>query len=105
LRLVACAFLVLATAVTVGAIGALVTGAIPDESPIRIAYMATTAIAMLSLGAAKRATGRRLENEPLAADVRRFIDHVRWQSEDNARGGSGCNSGFGMLRDDRERLS
>ena len=73
LRLVGWAFFVLATVVTVGAIWALVTEATPDESPIGIAYLALTAVVMLSLGAAKRATGRRLGSEPLEAEARMSI--------------------------------
>lgn len=73
LRLVAWSFFVLATVVTVGAIWALMTGATPDESPIGMAYLALTALVMLSLGAAKRATGRRLGSEPLEAEARMSI--------------------------------
>ena len=73
LRLVAVAFFVLAVVVTVGAVSALATGTAPDESPIGIAYLALTAVVMLSLGAAKRATGRRLESEPLTAEARMSI--------------------------------
>ena len=73
LRLVAWAFFVLAIVVTVGAIWALVTAATPDESPIGIGYLALTAVVMLSLGAAKRATGRRLGSEPLEAEARMSI--------------------------------
>jgi divalent metal cation (Fe/Co/Zn/Cd) transporter len=73
LRLVVAAFFVLAVVVTVGAVSALATGTAPDESPIGIAYLALTAAVMLSLGAAKRATGRRLESEPLAAEARMSI--------------------------------
>ena len=73
LRLVAWAFFVLAIVVTVGAIWALVTEASPDESPLGIGYLALTAVVMLSLGAAKRATGRRLGSEPLEAEARMSI--------------------------------
>ena len=73
LRLVAWAFFVLAIVVSVGAAWALVSGAAPDESPIGIAYLALTAVVMLALGAAKRATGRRLGSEPLEAEARMSI--------------------------------
>jgi len=73
LRLVAWAFFVLAVVVSVGAVWALVTEATPDESPMGIAYLALTAVVMLSLGAAKRTTGRRLGSEPLAAEARMSI--------------------------------
>ena len=73
LRLVAWAFFVLAVVVTVGAIWALVTRTTPDESPLGIGYLALTVVVMLSLGVAKRATGRRLKSEPLAAEARMSI--------------------------------
>jgi divalent metal cation (Fe/Co/Zn/Cd) transporter len=73
LRMVAGAFFVLALVVTVGAVWALVTGAAADESPIGIAYLALTVVVMLSLGAAKRATGIRLGSEPMAAEARMSI--------------------------------
>jgi divalent metal cation (Fe/Co/Zn/Cd) transporter len=73
LRLVAGAFFLLTIVVTVGAVWALVTGATPEESPLGIGYLALTAAVMLSLGAAKRATGRRLGSEPLEAEARMSI--------------------------------
>ncbi len=73
LRLVSWSFFVLAIVVTVGAVLALVTSTAPDEAPIGIAYLALTAVVMLSLGAAKRATGRRLGSEPLKAEARMSI--------------------------------
>ena len=73
LRLVAWAFFVLAAVVTIGAVSALATSSAPDESPIGIAYLAVTAVVMLSLGALKRTTGRRLGSEPLAAEARMSI--------------------------------
>jgi divalent metal cation (Fe/Co/Zn/Cd) transporter len=73
LRLVAGAFFVLALVATVGAVWALATGAAAGESPIGVAYLALTVVVMLSLGAAKRATGIRLGSEPLAAEARMSI--------------------------------
>ena len=73
LRLVAGAFFVLAAVVTIGAVSALATSSAPDESPLGIAYLAVTAAVMLSLGALKRTTGRRLGSEPLAAEARMSI--------------------------------
>ena len=73
LRLVAWAFFVLAAVVTIGALSALATSSAPDESPLGIAYLAVTAAVMLSLGALKRTTGRRLGSEPLAAEARMSI--------------------------------
>ena len=73
LRMVAGAFFVLAMVVTVGTVWALVAGAVADKSPIGIAYLGLTVVVMLSLGAAKRATGIRLGSEPLAAEARMSI--------------------------------
>ncbi len=73
LRLVAVAFFILAVVVTVGAVSALVTGTAPDESVIGITYLAVTAVVMVSLGTAKRATGRRLGSQPLTAEARMSI--------------------------------
>lgn len=73
LRLVAGAFFFLALVVTAGALWAISTSATADESPIGIAYLALTVVVMLSLGAAKRATGVRLGSEPLAAEARMSI--------------------------------
>ncbi len=73
LRMVAAAFFVLALVVGLGAVWALATQATPGESPFGIAYLALTAVVMLSLGAAKRSTGSRLGSEPLAAEARMSI--------------------------------
>jgi divalent metal cation (Fe/Co/Zn/Cd) transporter len=73
LRLVAAAFAVLAIVVAAGSIGALATQTTPDESPWGIAYLALTALVMLSLGLAKRTIGRQLGSEPLAAEARMSI--------------------------------
>jgi divalent metal cation (Fe/Co/Zn/Cd) transporter len=73
LRLVAAAFFALALVVAAGAVWAIATRSAPDESPLGIAYLALTAVVMLSLGAAKRTTGSRLGSEPLAAEARMSI--------------------------------
>jgi divalent metal cation (Fe/Co/Zn/Cd) transporter len=73
LRMVAGAFFVLALVVVVGSVWALMVRSSADESPIGIAYLAVTVVVMLSLGAAKRATGLRLSSEPLAAEARMSI--------------------------------
>lgn len=70
LRLVAGAFAVLAVVVAAGAFWALATRAEPEESPWGIAYIGLTVVVMLGLGVAKRATGNRLDSEPLAAEAR-----------------------------------
>ncbi|MEN8234646.1 MAG: cation transporter [Actinomycetota bacterium] len=73
LRLVAASFFVLALVVTIASVWALVSGSAPDESPFGIAYLAVTAIVMLSLGRAKRTTGSQLGSEPLAAEARMSV--------------------------------
>ncbi len=73
LRLVAVAFAVLAVVVGTGAIWALATSSAPDESPWGIAYLAVTVAVMLSLGLAKRATGKKLDSEPLTAEARMSV--------------------------------
>jgi len=73
LRLVAGAFFVLAVVVAAGAVWALAAQSTSEESPLGIAYLALTAVVMLSLGAAKRATGERLGSEPLVAEARMSI--------------------------------
>jgi divalent metal cation (Fe/Co/Zn/Cd) transporter len=73
LRLVAGAFFVLALVVAVGAVGALVSGSAPDESPLGIAYLAVAVVVMLSLGMAKRRIGRALGSEPLTAEARMSV--------------------------------
>jgi divalent metal cation (Fe/Co/Zn/Cd) transporter len=73
LRLVAAAFAVLALVITVGSVWALATRSAPEESPWGIAYLALTALVMLSLGLAKRSIGMKLGSEPLAAEARMSI--------------------------------
>jgi divalent metal cation (Fe/Co/Zn/Cd) transporter len=73
LRLVAGAFFVLALVVAVGAVGALVSGSAPEESPLGIGYLAVTVVVMLSLGMAKRRIGRALGSEPLTAEARMSV--------------------------------
>jgi divalent metal cation (Fe/Co/Zn/Cd) transporter len=73
LRMVAAAFAVLAVVVATGAIWALVTQSVPDDSPWGIAYIAVTVLAMLALGLAKRATGKRLGSEPVMAEARMSV--------------------------------
>lgn len=73
LRLVAAAFAVLAVVVAASATWALASGSAPEESPWGIAYLALTVVVMLSLGLAKRAIGRTLNSEPLAAEARMSV--------------------------------
>ena len=73
LRLVAASFAVLALVITIGSVWALVTQSAPEESPWGIAYLALTALVMLSLGMAKRSVGIKLDSEPLIAEARMSI--------------------------------
>ena len=67
-RLVAFSFLALAALLAAAAVWALVAGHRADESPLGIAYLAATAVVMLTLALLKRATGRRLGSEPLVSE-------------------------------------
>lgn len=73
LRLVAAAFVLLAAVITIGSVWALATQSAPDESPWGIAYLALTALVMLSLGLAKRSVGVKLNSEPLIAESRMSV--------------------------------
>ena len=70
LQLIGASFVVLAGFLAVGAIARLAAGAVPDESPFGIAYLALTVVVMFSLARAKGATGRALDSEPLMAEAR-----------------------------------
>lgn len=70
LRLIAIAFFTLAAFLTVIAVIRLVGGAIPDESPIGIAYLTLTVIVMFTLARMKRSTGKALDSRPLLAEAR-----------------------------------
>jgi len=68
-RLVAVAFALLATLLTVGAVRSLATAHRPDASPWGIAYLAMAATAMLGLAVAKRGVAGRLDSGPLRAEA------------------------------------
>jgi divalent metal cation (Fe/Co/Zn/Cd) transporter len=70
LRLIAVAFIVLGVVLAVGAVVRLIEGAVPDESPLGIIYLAVTALVMLSLAVLKQRTGRKLASQPLLAEAR-----------------------------------
>lgn len=75
LQLIASAFLILGLVLMVGAVARLVDGTVPDDSPFGIAYLAVTAIVMLTLAILKRRAGMALESEPLLAEAHvTFLD-------------------------------
>ncbi len=69
LRLIAGAFWVLAAFLVVISIRGLVRGDRPDSSPLGVAYLALTAVAMFGLAGLKRVTARDLGSEPLQAEA------------------------------------
>ena len=77
LMLIAGAFVALGVLLTIGALLRLVAGAVPDESPLGIAYLAITALVMLALAVLKHRTGKQLGSEPLIAEARiTYLDAV-----------------------------
>lgn len=77
LRLIAAAFLILATVLAVAAINDLVTGRRAEESPLGIAYLAIAAVVMFSLALAKRRVANRLDSAPLHSEATvTFLDGV-----------------------------
>ncbi|MGI9649166.1 MAG: cation diffusion facilitator family transporter [Acidimicrobiia bacterium] len=75
LKLISIAFIVLGVILAIGAVIRLVDGTVPDESPLGIAYLAITALVMLTLALLKRSTGRELGSDPLRAEARiTFLD-------------------------------
>ena len=69
LRLIAVAFWVLAAFLVVISVRGLVRGDRPDSSPLGVAYLALTAVAMFGLAGLKRVTARELGSEPLQAEA------------------------------------
>jgi len=70
LRLLAFAFFALAAVLAVGGVARLWSGAVPDESPLGIAYLAITVVVMFALARAKAAVGRAMGGGPLANEAR-----------------------------------
>jgi divalent metal cation (Fe/Co/Zn/Cd) transporter len=68
-RLVGVAFLVLAAAVTVGAVAALVTRSVPEASAVGMALAVLSLVVMPLLVVAKRRTGRALGSRSVQADA------------------------------------
>ena len=69
LRLIATAFWLLAAFLTVISIRGLVRGDRAASSPVGVAYLAVTALAMFGLARLKRSTGRQLGSETLEAEA------------------------------------
>ena len=69
LRLIAVAFWVLAAFLVVSSVRGLIRGDRPDSSPLGIAYLAITAVAMFGLARLKRTTAAELGSEPLQAEA------------------------------------
>jgi divalent metal cation (Fe/Co/Zn/Cd) transporter len=75
LTLVGLAFILLAVILLGGGLVRLASGAMPEESPLGIAYLAVTAVVMFTLARLKAADGRALANGPLASEARvTFLD-------------------------------
>jgi len=75
LRLIAVAFAILGVVLIVGAVIRLIDGTVPDESPLGIAYLAVTALVMLTLAILKRRTAADLDSGPLRAEAHvTFLD-------------------------------
>jgi divalent metal cation (Fe/Co/Zn/Cd) transporter len=70
LRLIGLAFVGLAVYLSAQAVYALVTGAEPTTSPVGIAWVSATFVAMLLLAAGKARTGRALGNRVLVSEER-----------------------------------
>jgi divalent metal cation (Fe/Co/Zn/Cd) transporter len=77
LRLVAAAFLLLATVLVALAVRDLAIGRRPGESPIGIVYLAITAVVMFGLAIAKRRTAEALGSAPLRSEAAMtFLDGI-----------------------------
>ncbi len=75
LQLIAGAFVILGLVLIVAATARLAAESVPDESPVGIAYLAVTALIMLTLAIRKRQTGSALGSEPLLAEAHvSFLD-------------------------------
>lgn len=69
LRLIAVAFWVLAAFLVAASIRGLVLGDRPGSSPLGVAYLAVTAVAMFGLAGLKRVTASELDSETLQAEA------------------------------------
>ena len=69
-RLIGLAFFGLAIYITIQAVVTLVAGIEPDSSPLGIAWLAATVVAMWALAAAKHRTGQELGNRVLLTEAK-----------------------------------
>jgi len=69
LRLIALAFWLLGGLLLMASIRGLVLASRPESSPLGIAYLAVTAVAMFGLAFLKQATARELKSETLSAEA------------------------------------
>jgi len=70
LRLIALAFWSLGALLVVAAVRALVLADRPSSSPLGVAYLSITAIAMFGLARLKQVTAHRMDSETLGAEAR-----------------------------------
>lgn len=70
LRIIAVAFVLLAIYIGIQATVSITSQTHPRGSPLGIAWLAVTVVAMLALAAGKRDTGRRLQNPVLETEAR-----------------------------------
>jgi divalent metal cation (Fe/Co/Zn/Cd) transporter len=68
LRMIAVAFWVLTALLVVASVRGLVLRSRPDDSPLGVAYLAVTAVAMFTLAVLKRSTATKLGSETLQAE-------------------------------------
>jgi len=77
LTLIAVSFFALGAVLVVGAGFRLIEGTVPDESPFGIAYLAVTAVVMLTLAILKQRTAKVIGSDPLGAEARiTYLDAV-----------------------------
>ena len=77
LSLIAVSFVVLGAVLIIGASFRLIEGSVPDESPLGIAYLAVTAVVMLTLAILKQRTAVALGSDPLGAEAHiTYLDAV-----------------------------
>ncbi len=69
LRAISVAYWLLATFLTILSVRSLVLGLRPGQSPLGIAWLTATAVAMFGLAGAKRSTARKSVSETLAAEA------------------------------------
>ena len=77
LWLISVSFFVLGVVLIIGAVFRIIEGTVPDESPLGIAYLAVTAVVMLTLAILKQRTAAALGSDPLGAEAHiTYLDAV-----------------------------